>query len=273
MKVSVGTSYIDKDEREKKGRDLDIKVRIPIRYKVIKRGKLSSRPGIFVNLLIQCKSIPGNAWVFFKVPQEISAVPQATSLLDSLNWIPREHIDFLFLPGLHYESAQKATLCHEYILDEKRSNNKKDNLFREKVSLAKATSYELETTVQSMKDFIDKWTKIPEHAPLSAELYYPILVFDGNMYFAEKSNEHGEMNPIPIDHVGLCFYYLSGSYDIDLYIDIVERQAFPDFFFDNIAKDIKILKKAVEDEVGIHFRKTAEKALGWYLSKKKLRYK
>jgi len=64
MDVSMGAYYLDKDTKE--GRELDSKVSIPIKYKGELKGKKRNLIGMFLNLLIQCKKIPGNAWVFFK---------------------------------------------------------------------------------------------------------------------------------------------------------------------------------------------------------------
>ena len=198
--------------------------------------------------------------------------PISTSVLDSLEWAPRSHRDFAFLPELHYRHVPKTTLKDEYILDANKSNKKTDNLFEATITSAKATNYEKDITILDIKRDIDTITptEILEYLA-AAELFYPIVVFDGKMFLAEKTEEYGEMNLTPIDHVCLFFNYISGSYDIDLYIDIVQREAF-EKFFSSVVKDIKILRKALATEVGIKFRQEVIKALRWYSSKKSATY-
>lgn len=245
MEVSTSTYYLDKET--KKGRDLDIKVEVPIRYKGMAKGKASDQIGAFLKLLIQCKRIPGNVWVFFKTSHEIFSMPQCTSVLDSLEWIPLSHVDFAFLPDLHYNHIPATTIYDEYILDENKTNKRVDNLFQGIISLAKATSYELENAVQGLKGVVDRFKDILDHphAIGHVELFYPVVVFDGKMFLAEKTDEYGEMIPTPINHVCLFFDYISGSYDIDLYVDIVQREAF-DKFFGSVVSDIKILRKVLK---------------------------
>ena len=265
LEVSTSAYYLDRDE--KKGRELDLKVKIPIEYKGKFKGKPLDLIGIFLNLLIQCKSIPGNTWVFFKTSHEVFSVPKCTSVLDSLEWEDRLHARFAFLRDLHYRQVPKTTLYDEYILDENKTNKRVDNLFEAIISLVKATSYELNTLVQGLKSDVDRTDDILDNPLDFAELFYPIVVFDGKMYLAERTEKYGKMNLTPIDHVCLFFDYVSGSYNIDLYVDIVQREAF-DKFFHSVLNDIEILRKALENEIGIKFRQEVMKALKWYVGKK-----
>lgn len=259
MEVSTGMYYLDKDEN--KGRELDITARIPIQYNRILEGKSLGLTGIDLSLLIQCKRMPGNAWVFFKTSQEIFSAPLCTSVLDTLDWTPRSHWEFAFLLGLHYEGVIKTTLYDEYVLDESRSNKKVENLFEAVITLAKAVSYRLDTTTESLRSTLVRFANVPDYAVSCVNLCYPVVVFDGKMYLAEETGLYGEMNPVPIDHVCLFFDFVSGNYrPIQFYVDIVQREAF-DRFFDKVANDVEILKKALEGSAGIKFRKEVAKAL------------
>jgi len=266
MEVSTGAYYLDKET--KKGRELDIKVNIPIRY----AEKVKKHIGIFLKLLIQCKRIPGNVWVFFKTSHEIVSVPNCTSLLDSLDWTPRSHVDFAFFPDLHYRHVTKVTLHDEYILDEKKSNKRVDNLFEATITLAKATSYELDNTARGFKSYLDRFEDILKYPDDSAELFYPIVVFDGKMFLAEKTGEYGEMSLDSIDHVCLFFDYVSGNYDIDLSVDVVQKDAFGNFF-QSIVNDVENLRKTLETDIGIKFREEVMRALTWYVGTRDQKYK
>lgn len=265
MEVSTSTSYLDKDTG--KGRELDIRAEFPIVYKHSVGGKTWDDVGAYLNLLIQCKRIPGNVWLFFKPSHEVVSFPQCTSLLEPLDWYPRLHASFMFLPKLHYKDVLRATIFDEYILDETETNKRVDNLFQSAASLAKATSHALNTEEIEMKSSIDRFEDILEYPTDYACLFYSIVVFDGKMYAAEKGEEYGEMGLTPIDQACLSFSYVSASYDCKLSIDIIQREAF-EKYFQSVLKDVEILKKTLESKVGIRFREEVIKALNWYVSKK-----
>jgi hypothetical protein len=54
--ISTSTHYLDKDEG--KGRELDINMKIGV------SSEKKTSPMVFLNLLIECKKILGNAWIF-----------------------------------------------------------------------------------------------------------------------------------------------------------------------------------------------------------------
>lgn len=269
MEVCMGAYYLDEDEN--KGKELDIKAEIPVFCEEKIKGKQVDSASIFIDLLIECKRIPGNAWVFFKTPQKIFSDVKSTSVLDSLEWNSRAHVDFAYLTDIHYKHAQKAILRHEYILDRKTSNKRNDNLFDAAISLAKATNYELETTIETLKSEV-KTLSTEEYDLLKyALLFYPIVVFDGKMYLAEKTEEYGQMDLTPTDYVCLSFNYLSRNYNTKLCIDIIQRESFKKFF-SSILVDIENLRKALKNKVGIKFRREIKKALDWYVHKKRSVY-
>lgn len=65
---------------------------------------------------------------------------------------------------------------------------------------------------------------------------------------------------------------MSGSYNIDLYVDIVQREAF-DNFFQSIVNDMETVRKALENKIGTKFRQEVLKALKWYVSKTRERFR
>lgn len=267
MKVSTSAYYLDKDE--KKGRQLDIKAQILIEPSATNNRKSITDVMIFLNLLIQCKSIPGNAWVFFRSPQKIAPICDSTSVLDALEWVPREHMSFTFLPNLHFKSVLTTTSYHEFILDKNKSNKRDANLFEAIISLAKATSYEKERDIQDFKYVVESFSNILKYPPNYIFLYYPIIVFDGKMYLVEKIKNE-ELKLTKTRHVGLFIDYVSGSYDIELFIDIVHKRMFKRFF-KTIINDINILRKAIEGSTGIKFRKEVMKALKWCVKKRAMK--
>lgn len=263
--ISTRAYYLDKDEE--KGRELDIKVCIPVESE-----KRKESPMIFLNLLIQCKNIPGNAWVFFKSPHKVSGFCKSTSILDAVEWIPRQHVGFLIDKELHFWRLPLVTQYDEYVLKKDTSNKRDDNLFQAVISLVKALSYELETSVRQNKGMLERFSEedLQELPPDHAEIFYPIVVFNGKMYLAQEVGKGKEMSLTPVDHVGLFQDYVSGSYDIELVVDILHERAFARFF-KTIIKDIEIWRNALDGDIGMKFKKEVLKALRWYMSKRDAR--
>lgn len=194
-------------------------------------------------------------------------MPQCTSILDSLEWIPRSHWDFAYLVDLHYGKTLKTAAYDEYVLDEKKSNKKDDNLFEAIITLAKATNYYLQTDRKNLKAAINRFKKMVNYFAGYISLYYPIIVFDGKIYMAESSKEYGELDLTPTDHICHFFDYAAEAYDhMDFYVDVVNREAFANLLQD-IVSDIESLRNALETDIDVKFRQEVEKALNWYRNK------
>lgn len=145
--ISTSAYYLDKDKGI--GRELDIKMKIDV------SPEKTKSPMIFLNLLIECKSILGNAWVFFKSPHKIEPKCESTSILDVLRWAPKEHLDFIRLEGLHFRKLPMTNIYDEFILNKKQSNKLDTNLFEAVTVLAKATNHEVETFKSVHKEMVD----------------------------------------------------------------------------------------------------------------------
>ena len=256
--ISTSAYYLDKDEE--KGRELDIKVTIPI------APRKKEAPMIFLNLLIQCKNIPGNAWVFFKSPQKIYSTCKSTSILDALEWAPPLHHSFTGLNGLHLRDILITNVHDEFVLDKNASNKRHDNLFEAIISLAKATSYEYETSVSDHKKMLENISKEGAAYLDYAEIFYSAVVFNGKMYLVEEVEKGPKMRLTPVDHVGLRVDYISGSYEIKLVADILHKKTLKKYE-QMIMRDMEILRSALDGDVGKKFKREVSKALKWHMSK------
>lgn len=264
--ISTRAYYLDKDEE--KARELDIKVNIPIASQ-----KRKESPMIFLNLLIQCKNIPGNAWVFFKSPYKVWHTCKSASILDAVEWTPRLHVDFTRMEGLHFRSLPIMTQYDEYVLNKDASNRRDDNLFQAVISLVKALSYELETLVREDKELLEVSSEedLQEIPPDYVNIFYPVVVFNGKMYLAQEVEKGREMSLTPIDHVGLFQDYISGSYDVESVVDILHEKAF-ERFFKTIIKDIEVWRNTLDSDIGMKFKNEVLQAVRWYMSKRDARY-
>jgi hypothetical protein len=258
--ISTSAHYLDKDTGI--GRELDIEMKIPV------SSEKTTSPMIFLNLLIECKSIVGNAWVFFKPPHKLEPKCESTSILDVLEWAPKEHLNFVHPEGLHFRKLPMTNIYDEFILNKKQSNKLDTNLFQAVTVLAKATNHELETFKSDHKKMIDGFTKQDWKYLSYVDVFYPIIVFDGKMYTVEETQKGKNMTLKPTDHIGLLHNYISGNYNIELSIDIVHRQTF-EHFIKTIIEDIEIWKKALDGDIGTKFGREVTKAAKWYSSKNK----
>ena len=86
------------------------------------------------------------------------------------------------------------------------------------------------------------------------------------MYVAQEVEKGREMSLTSVDHVGLFVDYVSGSYDIELVVDILHKKAF-ERFVKTIIKDIEIWRNSLDSDTGIKFNEEVLKALKWYTSK------
>jgi hypothetical protein len=207
-----------------------------------------------------------------KSPHKLEPTYNCTSILDALDWAPKEHVNFIYLDGLHFRKLPITNMYKEFILNEKQSNKIINNLFEAATELAKATNYELETFVSQMRRMLDGWTMQTWKEEGSYEeyvdIFYPIVVFDGAMYTAEEVEKGKNMTLNPTDHVGLLHNYVSGNYNVELTIDVVHRKAF-ERFIKMLIEDIEIWKKALDGGTGRKFKKEVSKAGKWYFNKRK----
>lgn len=259
VQILTSAYYLDNDEE--KGRELDIKVKIPIFPQ-----KIRVSPTVFLTLLVQCKNIPGNAWVFFKSPQKIYSTCESTSILDALEWTLPLHRSFTRLNGLHLRDLLITNVYDEFVLDKNASNKRDDNLFEAIISLAKATSYEYETSVSDHKKMLENISKEDAAYLNYAEIFYSAVVFSGKMYLVEEVEKGPKMRLTPVDHVGLRVDYISGSYDIKLVVDILHKKAFKKYE-QMIIRDMEILRSALDNDVGKKFKTEVSKAVKWHMSK------
>ena len=254
--ISTSAYYLDKDDG--KGRELDIKAFIPI------EPLKDESSLVFLNLLVESKNIPGNAWVFFRSPHRIDHSYNCTSVLDALEWVPREHHMFTYSKDLHLHNLPITAVNDEYILDKKTSNKKGNNLFEALVSLAKATSYEYESHKRGFQNLLLTEDLLDLNY---IEIFCAAIVFSGEMYLAEEVEKGQNMRLTPVNHVGSYVDYVSGNYDIQLVVDVLHKRALRDFV-NMILRDIEIFRKASDGEAGKSFRKELLKARRWYMRKK-----
>lgn len=243
-------SFYDRDSR--KDRELDIRAE-----KKIFPENLDLT--VYIRLLIQCKKIPGNAWVFFE-HTPFSGLPKIITVLDAFGDVDKDCLDHLVTPlfpisnqeGTHYHLGFQSERGGEFIFDKKLSNKRNSNLFEAVVSLIKAVSWETQTCLQDecLVEIIDELQKgkilrwAQAGAPQCIYFVFPLIVFEGKMYSAKFPLAEKNFNEKNYVHVWK--EYKSANYNEKLSIDVVEKQFLPTYLT-MIENDLNLIKNVLEE--------------------------
>jgi hypothetical protein len=233
--VQPNAYFLDKDTN--KGRELDIKAY----YEAFASNSWS---GFILNLLIQCKKLPGNAWVFFSVPRQ-SALYTRISKYDLTEFLKLGKLEIYDKKGTHFDKSEVlATNYCEIITDKERSNKRDDNIWECVMTLIKATSQELEKEHADFKQYLeqdlgssDEFVEDPSEL---VSIFYPLIVFDGKMYEAIFSND--EITLEKREYVQLFVDYQSGRYKGEFCIDVITKERFSDYLKD-VQDDLIVFDK------------------------------
>lgn len=235
--VQPNAYFLDKDTN--KGRELDIKA-------AYEDFESSSWSCFFLNLLVQCKSLPGNAWIFFSVPRQ--SVPYTRiAKLGLTDFLELRDLEIFEQKETHFDRSNVvlATNYCEIITDKEKSNKRDNNIWECAVTLIKATSQELQQahadSKQYLKDDLCSFDEFIKNGPSElVYIIYPLIVFEGRMYEARFSEE--DITLQRKEHVQLFVDYQSGRYKGQFCIDVVTKERFSQYLKD-ILKDLTVFDK------------------------------
>lgn len=263
--VQPNAYFLDKDTN--KGRELDIKAT----YDDFESNSWSH---LVLNLLIQCRRLPGNAWIFFSIPgrPDISMPISRLSLAEislepgGLHALAREIFE---QKGTHFNKSEVlATNYCEIITDKEKSNKKDNNIWECVITLIKATSQELDQTYADVKQYLEgdlgsfnEFVKEPFEV---IYIFYPLIVFEGKMYEAKFYDD--DITLEKRKYVQLFVDYQSGRYKGKFCIDVITKERFSDYLED-IRKDLIVFDKR-RVEKSKDYQENAFKAVKRHLAKK-----
>ena len=119
-----------------------------------------------------------------------------------------------------------ATKYCEIIVNKEESNKLDSNIWESVISLVKATSQELDKADndcrQYLKNEITVYKEFAENPHELFFLFFPVIVFEGNMYEAKFSGD--EVSIDRKDHMRLFIDYNSGRYKGEFFIDILNKE-------------------------------------------------
>ena len=210
--------YFDKDGDKGRAFDILATQRFPDEYQLDKNMRNSIGR---IDLIIECKDISGNIWVFSPSKSPDLSYPFHASMNymikdPAMNVIPNEPIK-----NIPYVSAYT-----EYVFDEGKSNKQCNNLFSVVNSIAKAAHHQRET-MQNAFELMKNWEPKVQNFILHFVFFQPIIVFSGKLYIMEEGEE---LKFTSAKYVQMKNKYLSRDYkDSRGEIHIVSFDALPEY--------------------------------------------
>ena len=256
--IQPNAYFLDKDTN--KGRELDIKASLEI-----DTDKFWNH---LVTLLIQCKKVTGNAWIFFSSPSPPFRRICKHSLNDFLHF---GYYGIFDIKGTYYEKNAVATNYCEIIVDPKKSNKRVDNIWESVITLIKATSEEFDFIKNDTEQYIEEEISVNDFLKKPFELVeiiYPLIVFEGKIYEAKFSNN--DISLIPREQIQLYIDYISGKYKGIFCIDIISKERLTKYL-DNTLKDLTLFNER-KKENSKKYREDMIRALKEHLSKMHTHY-
>ena len=200
--VDREVSYYDKDEL--KGRSLDILAQ-KFFPEVNRFPQGVKRTVAQLALVIECKNITGNIWVFSLDDTVDFGIPDFASMKFSkgdpaINVSPLNSISTIPLVSGY----------DEYVYDESKSNKKTDNLYTGIMTVTKATHY-LKESYDDMFMKLKNWIPDKQGYVLLMTFFQPVIVFTGRL-FVTKTNEKDEVEFNQVKYVQMKKNYVSKDY-------------------------------------------------------------
>lgn len=254
--------FWDKDEN--KGREIDVKAA----YSSDELYRKGSSVFMSLSLVIECKRIRGNAWVFFKNPTGLYSPILRCSSFDFFEAMEGNTLSSLISSkkGTHFDRCRtKSTQYDEYIVSQNKSNKRKDNIWSSVIKIIKACSGEIENlknqndeSIEELRlEGLDRWVDSPDDI---ISFVYPVIVFEGKLYEASIENEIVLKRR---HYIQLHVDFKSRNYEGRFCIDIVSRPYFASFFR-HVENDANVFEKRILKHQRKHLDELKKVALPYF---------
>jgi hypothetical protein len=234
----IEQTYYFSDWQSSEERELDFK----ISYKV---AEYPIR--IVYIFLVECKQLPDNYWVFVKSHQDRLLFKNSISLWDNVGRVGRQESLIKILDPLN---KIDELACDSYARRYKefwtsrnhktksaKSNKRQDNIKSTEIVLAKAY-YSEKRNAMRINEMIKQSIKKPRDR---VEIFYPMVVFQGNLLESDMSFEPPKVRFIRNSH--LYHFSIQNNEDVNMIIDVVEINHLATFIQDKILPEMKQLKR------------------------------
>lgn len=224
--VNQEEPYLDKDKGEGRTFDLHAFKFIPDLKKLDQNKKHVIGQ---VQLIIECKNLSGHAWLFFKQNNYSFNFPEFVTIAEAFKPDPFKQ----FINITPFQDLFDAHSYDEHVFDEKRTNNKINNLFEAIMTVTKATRYEIDSTLKTMTQLLSLYQSDNTLKRMVAfYIFQPVIVFRGKMFGVSQVKDEPVLEPIsfaqiPKQYVSKNYNEMLGqihivSYDaLDRYVQIL----------------------------------------------------
>lgn len=254
--------FWDKDEN--KGREIDIKAT----YSSDELYNRGSSVFMTLSLIIECKRIPGNAWVFFKSPADPYSPILRCSWFDFFKGLEGDTLSHVISnkKSTHFDRCSaKSTQYAEYIISQNESNKRRDNIWGSVIKLVKACSEEVENLKDEDRKIIedlrfeglDLWVERPDS---TISFVYPVIVFEGKLYEASIEDEIILRRK---HYIQLHIDFSSKNYKGKFCIDVISRSFFKKFL-NHIENDVKVFENRILKHQQKHLDDVKKVALPYF---------
>lgn len=237
--IQTHTSFIDVETE--KEREIDIKAFI----------ECEVLPETTIHLIIECKNIPGNLWVFKKLPfyfMPTSAIKKMTDLT-FLNRYDQYFSKVLEDKTKTLNFCKNINVYNDYlesILDENKSNKKTDNLFEANIKLIKSAFYEMNDLKIMHEEIYDDYKENYESLSLYVNrtkglisIIIPIIFFSGYMYEAYY-DEDDKLITKPIEKAKLITGVHNKKYPGRYCVEVISEK-YIDKYCDELLNDLNYI--------------------------------
>lgn len=192
-KFKVGREIPFFDLDEKKGRTIDIIASKHIPDESLFDPKIIRHIGS-LNLVIECKNIPGNIWVFSKETDFVElSFPECVSETEELG---RNDPVRQFIPTWPIKNIPVVAGYDEFIFDKTTSPKKEPkNLYTAIYSVIKATRDQKDEFKKMFKG-LRTWSPKTQNFRIQFTFIQPVIVFTGKMFIEEYEGENHKFTPV-----------------------------------------------------------------------------
>lgn len=177
-----------------------------------------------VDLVVECKSQPGNAWVFFPEQMPDILIPDYFSIFSDRK--PDPFLKYAWPQPIREMLWMSGYV--EFMFDKARSNGRVDNLYDAVSVVTKATRYEIDT-LEKMIPKLYQGSPVDLSRIIGIHIILPLIVFNGKMYNAVPA-EGQEPELVPLPYLQLEKRYISQNYNEVLgCIHVVSYDALDDY--------------------------------------------
>lgn len=256
--------FLDKDDPQK-GRRIDF---------IAEEGVLVDRMGInktsidmgALRFVVECKSLPNYAWVFFKgkhfEDKSAEEIYFKQPTMRDYKYLPKSFIKELFFASSYIE------IVYPMENNEKRRNSP-EKLFTAVTQATKATRYQIDYEKKIFDRLMQRGFSIKQARSWDFIILQPLIVFGGNMY---KIDDDEKLEPI--DFAQIDKEWISKNYEevfgeihivsfraLEKYIDILRD--YYDFVRNPKSKTDRIFKK-FQERIREELAEEKEKKKKWF---------